>query len=86
MGYETIYNEFHSNEQVQAFIPLAQQPRYGILATILCLIFLFGAVMTACSKRSIIPKFIIFTFLSVIGSVLFGIAAIFVSDALGVYV
>ncbi|CAB4251971.1 similar to Saccharomyces cerevisiae YGL226C-A OST5 Zeta subunit of the oligosaccharyltransferase complex of the ER lumen [Maudiozyma barnettii] len=86
MGYETLYNEFHANENVQAFIPLAQQPRYGIMATVLALLFLFGAVMTACSKKSIVPKFLIFTFLSVFGSILFAIAAIFVSDAFGVYV
>lgn len=79
-------NEYYNNPAVEAFIPLAQQPRFGTIATILSLLFISGALMTAYSKKSIVPKFLVYTFLSAIGSILFAIAAIFVSNSVGVYV
>lgn len=75
-----------NNEHVDAFIPLITQPRYGVIASILALAVISLAMMTARGKMSIVPKFLCYSVLSALGSILFAFAAIFVSNSVGVYV
>lgn len=75
-----------NNEHVDAFIPLVSQPQYGIIASILALAVISFAMMTARGKMAIVPKFLCYSVLSALGSILFAIAAIFISNSVGVYV
>ena len=79
--------EYHSTSPIQTFIPLIAQPKYAIIAALLSILFISASLVVVSNKdRSFVQRLSIYVLSSAIGSVFFGMAAVFSSDSFGVYV
>ncbi|CCF60339.1 hypothetical protein KAFR_0J02750 [Kazachstania africana CBS 2517] len=86
MGFANLFNDYNAAQVYQDVIPLIEQPRYGFFALVLAILFLSMSIGVAFSARSIVPKFFLFTILSLFASLFCGIATVFISNSFGVYV
>lgn len=82
----SLQKQFKTLPEFESFIPLETQPRYATIALVISLIFIFTALGTISGKKShFIADFFKFTFLSLLGSLFFGIATVFLTNSFGVY-
>ncbi|AMD22683.1 HHL087Cp [Eremothecium sinecaudum] len=82
-----IYKEYKESSSHQDFISLDRQPYYAAMSLILSIVFITAAVIQA-SRSKGFSKLQIGAYLTYagLGSVLFGIATVFMANSFGVYV
>lgn len=86
MGYETLFKDHLASVEIESIVPLLEQRKYAILSGLLAFVFITFAIIISYSKKNIFIKFLLYTLLSIIGSLFLSMCTIFSSNSFGVYI
>ncbi|AAS53612.2 AFR241Wp [Eremothecium gossypii ATCC 10895] len=86
MSYEKLYKQFQNGADFSPMVPLEKQPYYGATALVISMLCILGAIVSANRSKGLAVPLLIFIPLGLVGSLLFGLASIFLANSFGVYV